>query len=120
MRVRPKAPACETRMPRIGVTEKSPQTPARSRISRLAWESAMGRKAPRAACCGSTRRTAWREARSASARVQPTGPAPRTRMSAPAVTDQRLDLGERLRGRRGKQHAAERGGTHVVFDPHAE
>jgi hypothetical protein len=53
------------------------QTPTRSRISRLAWDSAIGRSgACRHALLAST--TTLAAACSSSASAQPTGPAPRT------------------------------------------
>src|SRR3954468_19674231 len=121
MRVRPKPPACETRMVSIGVTARSDQTPMRSRIRRLAYDSVIGRK-PGAADFLSSSLTVRFESARASARAQPTGPAPLMTMSGTAagIAHEGLDIVDRL-GRLGGEHLAAglRYGN-VVLDAYAE
>src|SRR5215213_10053747 len=119
MRVRPKPPACETRIVSIGVTARSLQTPMRSRIRRLAYDSVIGRK-PGTADFLSRISIVRFESASASASAQPTGPAPLIRMSGTAagIAHQRFDIVYRL-GRLGGEHLAARlRDSDVVLDAH--
>src|SRR6185369_3939874 len=95
----------------IAVGCRARQTPARSRISRLACDSAIGRSGafPGSAFFSTTttsRPAAW----SSSASVQPTGPAPRTAMS-PGIANRLplncLDIRHALR-RLDRDHHARR------------
>src|SRR5712692_4365125 len=105
----------------IGVASSPCHAPARSRIRRLAYESAIGLKEDFAV---ETSRTATSrpEPRKPRASVQPTGPAPRINTSMPrsGIAHQRLDVVHRLRRLGGENLAAARRDEHVVLDPHAE
>src|SRR5882762_5953580 len=92
----PKPPAWETWIVSIGVAVC--HAPARSRISRLAYDSAIGRNevAKEVLSKTATRSPLPRRAR---ASVQPTGPAPwmRTSVSGAGIAHQRLDVLDALR-----------------------
>src|SRR5204862_6290979 len=111
-RARPKPPAWETWIVSIGVAVC--HAPIRSRISRLAYDSAIGRNE---AAREGLSKTATRSPvpRSARASVQPTGPAPwlRTAISGAGIAPQRLDVLDALR-RFGGSHLPAGLGTRVV------
>src|SRR3954471_3194572 len=121
MTVRPNAACWETWTLRIAVTSSERHTPRRSRISRLACESASGRNAaldsvlPRMA-------TFRCEPRRASASAQPTGPAPRMRTSVPGagIAHQRFDFGDTLGGFGRDDLACPLGDDHIVLDADAD
>src|SRR3954468_10571900 len=121
MTVRPNAACWETWTLRIGVTSSERHTPRRSRISRLACESASGRNAaldsvlPRMA-------TFRCEPRRASASAQPTGPAPRMRTSVPGagIAHQRFDFGDALGCLGGDDLACSLGDDYVILDADAD
>src|SRR3954453_10405745 len=105
----------------MGVTSSECHTPRRSRIRRLACESASGRKAaldsvlPRIA-------TFRCEPERASASAQPTGPAPRMRTSVPGpgIPHQRFDFGDAL-GCFGRDDLARSAGDdYVILDADAD
>src|SRR4051812_31858290 len=101
----------------IGVAGSPAQAPTRSRISWLAYEIAIGRK-PGGVAAASTSATRNPEARSASASVQPTGPAPR--MTTSSIAHQRFDIVGTF-GCLGRDDLAAAPGHHdVVFDAYAD
>src|SRR6185503_3907253 len=119
MTVRPKACCCETWIVSMGVTARPRHTPRRSRIRRLAYESAIGRNPGRASVLPRIP-TLRCESRRAAASAQPTGPAPRMRTSIPGagIAHQGFDLGDAL-GRFGGDHFAGSLRDHdVVLDAH--
>src|SRR5207245_5407550 len=95
--------------------------PTRSRISRLAYDSAIGRNegAREVLSKTATRRPVPRRAR---ASVQPTGPAPwmRTSVSGAGIAHQRLDVLDALRRFGGNHLAAALGDEDVVLDTDAD
>src|SRR5438309_4864949 len=118
-RARPKPPAWETWIVSIGVAVC--HAPIRSRISRLAYDSAIGRNevAKEVLSKTATRSPLPRRAR---ASVQPTGPAPwmRTSVSGAGIAHQRLDVLDALRRFGGDHLAAALGNEDVVLDTDAD
>src|SRR6266480_2478435 len=115
----PKPPAWETWIVSIGVAVC--HAPTRSRINRLAYESAIGRNEVAKELLSKTA-TRSPVPSSARARVQPTGPAPwmRTSVSGAGIAHQRLDVIDAL-GRFGGNHfAAALGDEDVVLDADAD
>ena len=102
----------------------APKTPIDSRISRLPWESAIGRKPLAGSGAASTSSTATPLARRLNASAAPTGPPPAIRTSqvsaAAGIAHERFDLGDELRRVGGEDLAAGRGDEHVVLDAHAD
>src|SRR6266403_1501170 len=115
----PKPPAWETWIVSIGVALC--HAPTRSRISRLAYDSAIGRNE---AAREVLSRTATRNPvpRRARASAQPTGPAPwmRTSVSGAGIAHQRLDVLDALRRFGGNHLAAALGDEDVVLDTDAD
>src|SRR3989441_7047585 len=115
----PKPPAWETWIVSIGVA--ACHAPTRSRISRLAYDSAIGRNelAKEVLSKTATRRPVPRSAR---ASVQPTGPAPwmRTSISGAGIAHQRLDVLDALRRFGGNHLAAALRNEDVVLDTDAD
>src|SRR5881392_326140 len=115
----PKPPAWETWIVSIGVAVC--HAPIRSRISRLAYDSATGRNE---AAKEALSKTATRSPvpRSARASVQPTGPAPwmRTSISGAGIAHQRLDVLDALRRFGGNHLAAALGDEDIVLDADAD
>src|SRR5881392_42854 len=118
-RARPKPPAWETWIVSIGVAVC--HAPIRSRISRLAYDSAIGRNEAAREVLSKTA-TRSRVPRSARASVQPTGPAPwmRTSISGAGIAHQRLDVLGALRRFGGNHLAAALGNEDVVLDTDAD
>src|SRR3979490_1371295 len=114
----PKPPAWETWMVSIGVAVC--HAPTRSRISRLAYDSAIGRD-PAAKEVLSKIPTRNPVPRSARASAQPTGPAPwmRTSVSGAGIAHQRLDVLDALRRFGGDHVAAALCDEDVVLDTDA-
>src|SRR5258708_1371195 len=115
----PKPPAWETWIVSIGVALC--HAPTRSRISRLAYDSAIGRNE---AAREVLSRTATRSPgpRGARAGAQPTGPHPwtRTSVSGAGIAHQRLDVLDALRRFGGDHLAAALGDEDVVLDTDAD
>src|SRR5882672_3688940 len=115
----PKPPVWETWIVSIGVAVC--HAPTRSRISRLAYDSAIGRNEAAGEVLS---RTATRSPvpRRARASVQPTGPAPwmRTSVSGAGIAHQRLDVLDALRRFGGDHLAAALGDEDVVLDTDAD
>src|ERR1700694_678030 len=103
----------------IGVPAR--HAPTRSRIRRLAYESAIGRNEGVKELLSkiATRNPV---SRSAKASVQPTGPAPwmRTSVSGAGIAHQRLDVIDALRRFGGDHFAAAFGDQDVVLDADAD
>src|SRR5262245_4756906 len=121
MTVRPNACCCETWIVSIGVTASPCHAPSRSRIRRLACESASGRNAARVSVL--PRIPTFRcESWSASASAQPTGPAPRIRtsISCAGIAHQRFDLGYPLGRFGGDDLAVALRHDYIVLDPDAD
>src|SRR2546422_2704828 len=118
-RARPKPPAWETWIVSIGVAVC--HAPIRSRISRLAYDSAIGRNEGAREVLSKTA-TRSPVPRSARASVQPTGPAPwmRTSISGAGIAHQRLDVLDALRRFGGNHLAAALGDEDVVLDTDAD
>src|SRR5215510_14439448 len=121
MTVRPKPSCCETWIVAIGVTSSEPHTPRRSRIRRLACESASGRNAALVLLFPMTltfKCEPWRS----SASAQPTGPAPRMRTSVPGsgIAHQRFDLGDALGRLGGDDLACPLRDDDIVLDADAD
>src|SRR2546427_12191540 len=118
-RARPKPPAWETWIVSIGVAVC--HAPIRSRISRLAYDSAIGRNEGAREVLSKTA-TRSRVPRSARASVQPTGPAPwmRTSISGAGIAHQRLDVLAALRRFGGNNLGAALGNEDVVLDTDAD
>src|SRR5437773_6038868 len=118
-RARPKPPAWETWIVSIGVAVC--HAPIRSRISRLAYDSAIGRNEGAREVLSKTA-TRSPVPRSARASVQPTGPAPwmRTSISGAGIAHQRLDVLDALRRFGGNHLAAALGNEDVVLDTDAD
>src|SRR5437660_734185 len=115
----PKPPAWETWIVSIGVAVC--HAPTRSRINRLAYDSAIGRNEVVKEVLSKTATRSPGPSR-AKASVQPTGPAPwmRTSVSGAGIAHQRLDVIDAL-GRFGGNHfAAALGDEDVVLDADAD
>src|SRR6185503_13142753 len=104
----------------IGVGSSLCQTPAASRISRLACDSAMGRNGGfPAGNFLSARDTLLPAAWSKSASAQATGPPPRTKTSV-RIALEGLDIRDALGRFGGDQFAAALGDQRVILDAHAD
>src|SRR5712692_8380976 len=112
----------------IGVTGRSRQTPSRSSIRRLAYDSASGRNTGGAEAA-STSATRSADPRKARASVQPTRPAPRIRTSTlkgrtstagAGIAHQRFDVLGKLGRLGGDDLAATRRHHDVVLDAYAD
>src|SRR6185436_5632001 len=110
---------CETWMVPIGVGESECQAPTRSRIRRLAWDSATGRSAAGADFCLCTSKTALPCRCSSKAKAQPTGPAPWMATSG-RIAFQRFDVRDALGRFAGDDLASAFGHQRIVLDADAD